>query len=79
MVVSLGNNLTKVKSNFRLGNGADYRRTQIKMVSGINEVSLPFTYLGIPLFKGKPLKDLCYVVLKLSKPSLKGGKGKFYP
>ena len=51
-----GQIVNKAKSCIVLGAGAERRQQQLKQIIGMNVVHLPFVYLGIPIFKGKPSK-----------------------
>lgn len=49
-----GQIISKDKSKVFIGKAAANRRHQIIDSLGIWEGSVPFTYLGVPIFKGKP-------------------------
>ena len=49
-----GQVINRVKSSVYLGRHARSRETVIQHLLGIREGVLPFTYLGVPIFKGRP-------------------------
>ncbi|XP_024178170.1 uncharacterized protein LOC112184116 [Rosa chinensis] len=52
--INSGQVVSKSKSSVFLGKYAQRRKVFIQHVLGIREGSLPFTYLGVPIFKGCP-------------------------
>ena len=51
-----GQRVNKAKSLVFLGNHAYRHRIVIKRILGVSQGSLPFTYLGVPIFMGRPKK-----------------------
>lgn len=51
---ALGHLVNKNKSNIVLGEAAQRQQQQLKEVTGMNVMNLPFVYLGVPVFRGKP-------------------------
>lgn len=49
-----GQNISPEKCKFYCGSLSHRRLAEIASVLGFNAGSLPFTYLGVPIFKGKP-------------------------
>ncbi|KAJ4715617.1 Ribonuclease H [Melia azedarach] len=52
-----GQCINKDKSLFFLGKSANHRRRQIQSILGFAEGSIPFVYLGVPIFKGCPRRQ----------------------
>ncbi|KAL6190620.1 hypothetical protein ACLB2K_037014 [Fragaria x ananassa] len=52
-----GQVLSKGKSTFFIGSSHSRRQEQIQNVLGINRGSLPFNYLGVPFFIGRPKSE----------------------
>lgn len=64
------------KSSFFLGSRSQHRKDAVASILNFSEGSLPFNYLGIPIFKGKPKREF----LQQTKfcPSFRLGRGSFF-
>ncbi|KAM7517189.1 hypothetical protein LguiA_006772 [Lonicera macranthoides] len=49
-----GQFVNKTKSHIVLGDITQRRQQHLKEITGMNVLVLPFTYLGVPVFRGKP-------------------------
>lgn len=63
------------KCKFYAGGISPCRVSELSLVLGFNSGSLPFSYLGIPLFKGKPRKRHLQSILDRIKLKLASWKG----
>jgi len=78
-----GQYVNPLKSSFYAGSISNQRINQISNMTGFNIGSLPFTYLGVPIFKGKaktayfqPIADKIKLKLSAWKASLLSIAGK---
>lgn len=51
-----GQLVNKSQSSYFLGKNSMHRKDIVASILGFNEGSLPFTYLGVPVFKGIPTR-----------------------
>ena len=68
--------MNKDKSIFYLGNSYSHRRMQVKRILGFKLGTVPFTYLGVPIFKGKPRRVHLQAIADKAKSRLAGWRGK---
>ena len=64
------------KSKVYFGQGAKQRKAAITSILGMTEGSTPFTYLGVPIFKGKPRCFHLQFIADKVKSKLEGWFGK---
>ena len=64
------------KSKVYIGQGAKHRKAAITSVLGMTEGSTPFTYLGVPIFKGKPRCNHLQSIADKVRSKLEGWFGK---
>ncbi|XP_062028868.1 uncharacterized protein LOC133744853 [Rosa rugosa] len=64
------------KSTFHLGDSYAHRRRPIHRILGFKCGSAPFTYLGVPIFKGKPCRLHLQPLADKAKARLVGWTGK---
>ncbi|XP_062028777.1 uncharacterized protein LOC133744735 [Rosa rugosa] len=74
--INSGQVVSKNKSSVFLGKYAQRRKVFIQHVLGIREGSLPFTYLGVPIFKGCPKPSYFQAIADKVRCSLSSWKGK---
>ncbi|XP_004296004.1 PREDICTED: putative ribonuclease H protein At1g65750-like [Fragaria vesca subsp. vesca] len=71
-----GQLVNKDKSTFYLGASHFHRRHQVKKILGFKLGTSPFSYLGVPIFKGKPCRKHLQALVDKAKARLAGWKGK---
>lgn len=64
------------KSKVFLGKGARHMKADITTILGMTEGSLPFTYLGVPIFIGKPKCSHLQPLTDRIRTKLDGWQGK---
>ncbi|PRQ24992.1 putative RNA-directed DNA polymerase [Rosa chinensis] len=74
--INSGQVVNKNKSSVFLGKYAQRRKVFIQHVLGIREGSLPFTYLGVPIFKGCPKPSYFRAIADKVRCNLSSWKGK---
>lgn len=62
-------------SNIVLGSGAQRRQQQLKQITSMTVLNLPFSYLGVPIFRGKPSKRHLQESFNAVKSKMEGWKG----
>ena len=68
--------INKNKSKFYTSNMSMARKQALASLTGFQHGSLPFTYLGIPLFKGKPKVVHLRAIADRLAAKMAGWKGK---
>lgn len=71
-----GQNISLEKSSFFCGRYAASRKSIIQSILGCNEGDFPFTYLGVPIFKGQPKRCHFQGLMDRVKSKLEGWMGK---
>ncbi|KAK9275492.1 hypothetical protein L1049_022759 [Liquidambar formosana] len=72
-----GQIVNRAKSKVLLGKAALHRSQQILVATGMQSESFPFTYLGVPLFKGKPKRKFLQPIADKIRSKLEGWQGHF--
>lgn len=70
-----GQIVSRDKSKFFLGKAAAHRTAHVKSILNFQE-EIPFTYLGVPIFRGKPRRIHFQTLADKAKSKLEGWKGK---
>lgn len=70
-----GQMISKDKSKFDLGKASVHRVDQVRTILGFQEGCLPFTYLGVPIFRGKPRQIHLQLIADKVKSKLAGSQG----
>lgn len=71
-----GQIMNNSKSQVYIGKGAAHRSHSITSLLGMQEDKAPFTYLGVPIFKGKPSKVHLQAVVDKRKSKWEGWQGR---
>ncbi|KAL6212117.1 hypothetical protein ACLB2K_017338 [Fragaria x ananassa] len=74
--VASGQLVNKDKSTFYLGASHFHHRHQVKKILGFKLGTSPFSYLGVPIFKGKPRRKHLQALADKAKARLSGWQGK---
>ncbi|KAK9949310.1 hypothetical protein M0R45_004842 [Rubus argutus] len=72
---NLGQSINRAKSSAYLGKHARSREIFIQHLLGIREGVLPFTYLGVPIFKGQPKSNFFCAIADKVRCKLSSWKG----
>ncbi|KAL6193242.1 hypothetical protein ACLB2K_034326 [Fragaria x ananassa] len=71
-----GQLVNKEKSTFYLGDSYAHRRKAVRRILGFKFGTTPFTYLGVPIFKGMPRRFHLQALADKAKARLLGWAGK---
>ncbi|XP_070679393.1 uncharacterized protein [Malus domestica] len=71
-----GQFINKAKSTFYLGSTSRHRKAVVESYLGFKEGKVPFVYLGVPIFYGKPKRSHLQALADKAKAKLTGWKGK---